>query len=195
MRNFFGVMEPLHQTGGGGGIGPDLTFGIGAGLQGIGAIYSAKKQADASKYAANLQATAARDAATMQDAAAKRSLGFTQRQSFLDQVRANAASRAQYGADVAGSQNAYNMAGDNAFNQRAEFNSMGQTNSRVRGQRTNQMNYLRDLMGYGQPQESLNTFVAPEALRQAGLIIPKEMEYTDPVDDSIDPETGKSRFV
>ena len=195
MRNFFGVMEPLHQTGGGGGIGPDLTFGIGAGLQGIGAIYSAKKQADASKYAANLQATAARDAATMQDAAAKRSLGFTQRQSFLDQVRANAASRAQYGADVAGSQNAYNMAGDNAFNQRAEFNSMGQTNSRVRGQRTNQMNYLRDLMGYGQPQESLNTFVAPEALRQAGLIIPKEMEYIDPVDDSIDPETGKPRFV
>jgi len=87
------------------------------------------------------------------------------------------------------------MAGDNAFNQRAEFNSMGQTNSRVRGQRTNQMNYLRDLMGYGQPQESLNTFVAPEALRQAGLIIPKEMEYTDPVDDSIDPETGNPRFV
>ena len=178
------------------GMGPDVTFGVGAGLQGIGAIYSAKKQADASKYAANLQATAAREAATMQDAAAKRSLGFTQRQSFLDQVRANAASRAQYGADVAGSQNAYNMAGYYAFNQRAEFNSMGQTNSRVRGQRTNQMNYLRDLMGYGQPQESLNTFVAPEALRQAGLIIPKEMDYgPDPVDDSIDPVTGKPRSV
>jgi len=171
-------------------------FGVAAaGLGAVSSIYSAKKQADASKYAANLQATAAREAATMQDAATKRSLGFTQRQSFLDQVRANAASKAQYGADVAGSQNAYNMAGDNAFNQRAEFNSMGQTNSRVRGQRTNQMNYLRDLMGYGQPQESLNTFVAPEALRQAGLIIPKEMEYTDPVDDSIDPETGKPRFA
>jgi hypothetical protein len=194
MRNFFGVMEPLHQTGGG-GIGPDVTFGIGAGLQGIGAIYSAKKQADASKYSARLQTEAAKQASLLQDAAAKRSLGFTQHQSFLDQVRANAAAKAQYGADVAGSQNAYNMAGDSAFNQRAEFNSLGQTNSKVRGQRTNQMNYLRDLLGYGQPQESLDTFVAPDALRQAGLIIPKEMEYTDPVDDSIDPETGKPRPV
>ena len=177
-------------------LGPDVTFGVGAGLQGIGSIYSAKKQADASKYAANLQATAAREAATMQDAAAKRSLGFTQRQSFLDQVRANAAAKAQYGADVAGSQNAYNMAGDNAFNQRAEFNSLGQTNSKVRGQTTNQMNYLRDLLGYGQPQESLDTFVAPDALRQTGLITPKEMDYgADPVDDSIDPATGKPRYV
>jgi len=196
MRNFFGVMEPLHQTGGG-GIGPDVTFGIGAGLQGIGSIYSAKKQADAAKYSARLQSDAVKKAADMQDAAAKRSLGFTQHQSFLDQVRANAAAKAQYGADVAGSQNAYNMAGDNAFNQRAEFNSLGQTNSKVLGQKTNQMNYLRDLLGYGQPQESLDTFVAPEALRQAGLIIPKEMEYgADPVDDSlalIDPVTGKPR--
>lgn len=199
MRNFFGVMEPLHQApanpNGGKGLSPDLTFGIGAGLQGIGAIYSAKKQADASKYAANLQATAAREAATMQDAAAKRSLGFTQRQSFLDQVRANAAAKAQYGADVAGSQNAYNMAGDSAFNQRAELNSLGQTNSKVRGQRTNQMNYLRDLLGYGQPQESLDTFVAPDALRQAKLIVPEDQQYTTPVDDSIDPLTGKPRYV
>ena len=203
MRNFFGVMEPLHQApanpGGGKGLGPDLTFGIGAGLQGIGAIYSAKKQADASKYAARLQADAAKQAATMQDEAAKRSLSFTQRQSFLDQVRANAAAKAQYGADVAGSQNAYNMAGDNAFNQRAEFNSLGKTNSKVRGQRTNQMNYLRDLLGYGQPQESLDTFVAPDALQQAALIIPKEMDYgDDPVDDSgvlIDPSTGRPRPV
>jgi len=194
MRNFFGVMEPLHQTGGG-GIGPDVTFGIGAGLQGIGSIYSAKKQADAAKYSARLQSDAVKKAADMQDAAAKRSLGFTQHQSFLDQVRANAAAKAQYGADVAGSQNAYNMAGDNAFNQRAEFNSLGQTNSKVLGQKTNQMNYLRDLLGYGQPQESLDTFVAPEALRQAGLIIPKEMEYgADPVDDSIDPLTGQPRY-
>ena len=171
-------------------------FGVAAaGLGAVSSIYSAKKQADASKYAANLQATAAREAATMQDAAAKRSLGFTQHQSFLDQVRANAAAKAQYGADVAGSQNAYNAAGDLGFNQRAEFNSAGQTASKVRGQRTNQMNYLRDLMGYGQPQESLDTFVAPDALRQAGLIIPKEMEYTTPVDDSIDPLTGKPRYV
>ena len=197
MRNFFGVMEPLHQTGGGGGIGPDVTFGIGAGLQGIGAIYSAKKQADASKYAARLQADAAKQAATMQDEAAKRSLSFTQRQSFLDQVRANAAAKAQYGSDVASSQNAYNMAGDLGFNQRAEYLSGGRTASKVRGQRTNQMNYLRDLLGYGQPQESLDTFVEPDALQQSALIIPKEMDYgADPVDDSlalIDPATGRPR--
>lgn len=178
---------------------PLLTVGAGtaiaAGASAIGSMASAKMQSSAAARAAKLQTDSANESARLKDAADKRALGFTQRQSFLDQVRANAASRAQYGADVAGSQNAYNMAGDNAFNQRAEFNSMGQTNSRVRGQRTNQMNYLRDLMGYGQPQESLNTFVAPEALRQAGLIIPKEMEYTDPVDDSIDPETGKPRYV
>lgn len=167
----------------------------GAAIAGGLGLGSAAIRARSATNAAKSETDAANASALLQDAAAKRSLGFTQRQSFLDQVRANAASRAQYGADVAGSQNAYNMAGDNAFNQRAEFNSMGQTNSRVRGQRTNQMNYLRDLMGYGQPQESLNTFVAPEALRQAGLIIPKEMEYTDPVDDSIDPETGNPRFV
>jgi len=177
------------------GLNPDVTFGVGAGLQGIGSIYSAKKQADASKYAANLQATAARESAAMQDAAAKRSLGFTQHQSFLDQVRSDAASKARYGADVAGSRNAYNMAGDNAFNQRAEYNSAGLTNSKVRGQRTNQMNYLRDLLGYGQPQESLDTFVAPEALRQAELIVPEDQQYTTPVDDSIDPLTGKPRYV
>lgn len=173
-------------------------FGVAAaGLGAVSSIYSAKKQADASKYSARLQTEAAKQAATMQDDAAKRSLGFTQHQSFLDQVRANAAAKAQYGADVAGSQNAYNMAGDNAFNQRAEFNSLGQTNSKVLGQKTNQMNYLRDLLGYGQPQESLDTFVAPEALHQAGLIIPKEMDYgADPVDDSlalIDPATGRPR--
>jgi len=198
MRKFFGVMEPLHQTGGGGGgggIGPDLTFGIGAGLQGIGAIYSAKKQADAAKYAARLQTEAAKSAANLQDAAAKRSLGFTQRQSFLDQVRANAAAKAQYGADVAGSQNAYNFAGDDAFNQRAQYLSGGRTASKVRGQTTNQMNYLRDLMGYGQPQEALDTFVEPDALQRSGLIIPKEMDYgDDPVDDSIDPATGMPRY-
>jgi len=172
------------------------TIAAGA-LTAAGTAASAKMQSSAASRAAKLQTDAANRSAELQDAAAKRSLGFTQRQSFLDQVRANAASRAQYGADVAGSQNAYNMAGDNAFNRRAEFNSMGQTDSRVRGQRTNQMNYLRDLMGYGQPQESLNTFVAPEALQQAGLIIPKEMDYgPDPVDDSlalIDPATGKPR--
>ena len=168
---------------------------VAAGVTALGSLASAQAQSSATTRSARLKTDALNESARLQDAAAKRSLGFTQRQSFLDQVRANAASRAQYGADVAGSQNVYNMAGDNAFNQRAEFNSMGQTNSRVRGQRTNQMNYLRDLMGYGQPQESLNTFVAPEALRQAGLIIPKEMEYTDPVDDSIDPETGKPRYV
>ena len=200
MRNFFGVMEPLHQapTDVLKGASSFTPFGVAAaGLGAVSSIYSAKKQADASKYSARLQSEAVKQAATMQDAAAKRSLGFTQRQSFLDQVRANAAAKAQYGADVAGSQNAYNMAGDSAFNQRAEFNSLGQTNSKVRGQTTNQMNYLRDLLGYGQPQESLDTFVAPDALRQAGLIIPKEMDYgADPVDDSlalIDPVTGRPR--
>lgn len=157
---------------------------------------SAKMQSSAATKAAKLQTDSANESARLQDAAAKRSLGFAQRQSFLDQVRSNAAAKAQYGADVAGSQNAYNMAGDSAFNQRAEFNSLGQTNSKVRGQTTNQMNYLRDLLGYGQPQESLDTFVAPDALRQAGLIIPKEMDYgPDPVDDSLDPATGKPRYV
>jgi len=168
---------------------------IAAGVTAIGSGISAKMQSSATSRAAKLQTDAANASAKLQDDAAKRSLGFTQHQSFLDQVRANAAAKAQYGADVAGSQNAYNMAGDNAFNQRAEFNSLGQTNSKVLGQKTNQMNYLRDLLGYGQPQESLDTFVAPEALRQAGLIIPKEMEYgADPVDDSIDPLTGQPRY-
>lgn len=171
-------------------------FGVAAaGLGAVSSIYSAKKQADASKYSARLQTEAAKQAATMQDAAAKRSLGFTQHQSFLDQVRSDAASKARYGADVAGSRNAYNAAGDMGFNQRAEFNSAGQTASKVRGQRTNQMNYLRDMLGYGQPQEALDTFVAPEALRQAALIVPEDQQYTTPVDDSIDPLTGKPRYV
>ena len=57
------------------------------------------------------------------------------------------------------------------------------------------MNYLRDLMGYGQPQEALDTFVEPDALQRSGLIIPKEMDYgDDPVDDSIDPATGMPRY-
>ena len=178
---------------------PITAKAISDGASSVGNMYSAKQQAKATTNAARISAKASTDAATMQDAAAKRSLGFMQRQSFLDQVRANAAAKAQYGADVAGSQNAYNMAGDSAFNQRAQFNSLGQTESKVRGQTTNQMNYLRDLLGYGQPQESLDTFVAPDALRQSGLIIPKEMDYgDDPVDDSlalIDPATGRPRPV
>jgi len=176
---------------------PDMmTFGVGSALQGIGSIYSAKQQARSSKYAADVQSKAAKEAALLSDAAAKRSLGFTQRQSFLDQVRANAAAKAQYGADVAGSQNAYNMAGDLGYNQRAEYLSSGRTASKERGQRTNQMNYLRDLMGYGQPQESLDTFVEPDALRRAQLIVPKEMDYGDaPVDDSLDPVTGQQRYT
>jgi hypothetical protein len=170
-------------------------FGVAAaGLGAVSSIYSAKKQADASKYSARLQTEAAKQAALLQDAAAKRSLGFTQHQSFLDQVRSDAASKARYGADVAGSRNAYNAAGDMGFNQRAEFNSAGQTASKVRGQTTNQLNYIRDLMGYGQPQESLDTFVAPDALRQSALVIPKDQEYTDPVDESIDPLTGQPRY-
>jgi hypothetical protein len=153
-------------------------------------------QSEANKKAARLQTDSANESARLQDAAAKRSLGFAQRQSFLDQVRANAAAKAQYGADVVGSQNAYNMAGDLGFNQRAEYLSGGRTASKVRGQTTNQMNYLRYLLGYGQPQESLDTFVEPDALQQSALIIPKEMDYgDDPVDDSIDPVTGKPRYV
>jgi hypothetical protein len=177
------------------GLSDAATLGIGSGIGAVANIYGAKKQADAAKYSARLQADAAKQAATLQDAAAKRALGFTQKQSFLDQVRANAAAKAQYGADVAGSQNAYNAAGDLGFNQRAEFNSAGQTASKVRGQTTNQLNYIRDLMGYGQPQESLDTFVAPDALRQSALVIPKDQEYTDPVDESIDPLTGQPRYT
>jgi hypothetical protein len=168
------------------GLSDAATLGIGSGIGAVANIYGAKKQADAAKYSARLQADAAKQAALLQDAAAKRSLGFTQHQSFLDQVRSDAASKARYGADVAGSRNAYNAAGDMGFNQRAEFNSAGQTASKVRGQRTNQMNYLRDMLGYGQPQEALDTFVAPEALRQAALIVPEDQQYTTPVDESID---------
>ena len=153
-------------------------------------------QSSAAERAAKLQTDSANESARLKDAADKRSLGFTQHQSFLDQVRANAAAKAQYGADVAGSQNAYNMAGDLGYNQRAEYLSSGRTASKERGQRTNQMNYLRDLMGYGQPQESLDTFVEPDALQRSGLIIPKEMDYGDePVDDSLDPATGKPRYT
>jgi len=166
------------------GLFTGAATGTGAFLQSRGATKAAKLQTDSANASAKLQ-----------DDAAKRALGFTQHQSFLDQVRANAAAKAQYGADVAGSQNAYNMAGDLGFNQRAEYLSGGRTASKVRGQTTNQMNYLRDLMGYGQPQESLDTFVEPDALQQSALIIPKEMEYdADPVDDSIDPLTGQPRY-
>jgi hypothetical protein len=163
-----------------------------AGIEAVGTIYSAKKQASASKYAADLQSKSATEAGRLQDAAAKRSLSHLQHESFLDQVRSNAAARGRYGADVAASQNAYNMAGDLGYNQRAEYLSSGRTGSKVRGQRTNQMNYLRDLMSYGQPQESLDTFVEPDALRRSDLIIPKEQDYgDDPVDTSLDPDTGK----
>jgi len=172
---------------------------IAAGVTAIGGLASARMQSSANTKAAKLQTDSANASAKLQDDAAKRALGFTQHQSFLDQVRANAAAKAQYGADVAGSQNAYNMAGDLGFNQRAEYLSGGRTASKVRGQTTNQMNYLRDLMGYGQPQESLDTFVEPDALRRSDLIIPKEMDYgADPVDDSlalIDPATGQPRNV
>ena len=152
-------------------------------------------QSGAAGRAAKLQTDAANRAGLLQDEAGKRSLSYIQNQAFRDELRANAASRGRYGADVAGSQNAYNMAGDSAFNQRAEFNSAGRTGSKVRGQRTNQMNYLRDLMSYGQPQESLDTFVEPDALQRSALIIPKDQEYEVPVDQSLDPATGKPWYV
>ena len=164
-----------------------ITGGLGLG--------SAKMQSGAAGRAAKLQTDAANRAGLLQDEAGKRSLSYTQNQAFRDELRANAASRARYGADVAGSQNAYNMAGDSAFNQRAEFNSAGRTGSKVRGQRTNQMNYLRDLMSYGQPQESLDTFVEPDALQRSALIIPEDQKYEVPVDASLDPATGKPWYV
>jgi len=174
---------------------PNVTFGVGAALQGIGSIYSAKQQASAAKYVAKLQADATNSAAVLSDSAAKRSLGFMQHQSFRDEVRAIAAAKAQYGADVAGQFNSGETSAANAYNQRAEYLSSGRTASKERGQRTNQMNYLRDLLGYGQPQESLDTFVEPDALRRAQLIVPKEMDYGDaPVDDSLDPLTGQPRY-
>lgn len=168
---------------------------IAAGVTAIGGIASAKMQSSAASRAAKLTTDAANASAKLQDDAAKRSLGFTQHQSFLDQVRANAASQGQHKADVAGLRNAYGMSGDTAANQRAEYVSGGRTASKVRGQHTNQMNYLRDMMGYGQPQEALDTFVEPDALRQAALIVPEDQQYTTPVDDSIDPLTGQPRYV
>jgi hypothetical protein len=105
-----------------------------------------------------------------------------QNQAFRDELLSNAASQAQYKADVAGLRNAYGMSGAAAANQRAEYLSGGRTASKVRGQRTNQMNYLRTLLNYGQPQESLDTFVEPDALQQPELIIPEDQEYLDPVE-------------
>ena len=136
-------------------------------------------QARNATRAAKLQTDAANRSGLLQDEAGKRSLSYTQDQAYLDELRANAASRGRYGADVASSTNARN-----------QYLSAGRTGSKVSGQRTNQMNYLRDLMGYGQPQESLDTFVEPDA-----LIIPKDQEYEVPVNASLDPATGRPWYV
>lgn len=177
-----------------------VTTGMGlliSGLAGLGgSVGSAKAQSSAAQRQAKLQADASRYAADLQDAAGKRALGFTQKQSFLDQVRANAAAKAQYGADVASSRNLYNLAGDQSYNQRAEYLSGGRTEDKMWGAGMAQKNYLRDLLGYGQPQGPMSVFVEPDALRQSELEIPDEMDYgPPPVDESIDPATGKPRYV
>jgi hypothetical protein len=138
-------------------------------------------QSEANKKAARLQTDAANKSALLQDAASRRSLNFMQNQAFRDELLSNAASQGQYKADVAGLRNAYNMSGDAAFNQRSEFDSAGRTASNVLGQTTEQRNYFRDLMGYGFPQGSLNTYAAPAALQQSALIIPEDQEYLAPV--------------
>lgn len=158
-------------------------------------LAAAKMQVNAAKNAAKLQSDAANQAGGLQDEAGKRSLSYTQNQAYVDELRANAASRGKFESDVVGLRNAYNLSGDAAVNQRAELNSVGRTASKVRGQRTNQMNYFRDLIGYGQPQESLDTFVEPDALQRSALIIPEDQKYEVPVNASLDPATGKPWYV
>ena len=154
---------------------------IAAGVTAIGGIASARMQSEAAKKAARLQADSLNESARLQDAAAKRALNSVQDQAFRDELLSNKASQGQYKADVAGLRNAYAFSGDDAVNNRSQYVSTGRTNSRVRGQRTNQMNYLRTLLNYGQPQESLDTFVEPDALQRSALIIPEDQEYLDPV--------------
>ena len=160
---------------------PITAKAVSDGLSSAGNMYSAKQQAKATTNAAKITAKAATDASILTDAAAKRSLNYVQNQAFRDELLSNAASQGQYKADVAGLRNAYGISGDTAANQRAEYLSGGRTASKVRGQRTNQMNYLRTLLNYGQPQESLDTFVEPDALQRSALIIPEDQEYLDPV--------------
>jgi hypothetical protein len=160
---------------------PITAKAIGDGLSSAGNMYSAKQQAKATTNAARISAEASTKAAQMQDDATKRALKSVQDQAFRDELLSNKASQGQYKADVAGLRNAYEFSGDDAVNNRSQYVSIGRTNSRVRGQRTNQMNYIRDLLGYGQPQESLDTFVEPDALQRSALIIPEDQEYLDPV--------------
>jgi len=154
---------------------------IAAGVTAIGGLASARMQSSANAKAAKLQTDSANESARLQDAAAKRALNSVRDQAFRDELLSNAASKGQYKADVAGLRNAYNMSGDAAFNQRSEFDSVGRTASNVLGQTTEQRNYFRDLMGYGFPQGSLNTYAAPAALRRSELIIPEDQEYLAPV--------------
>jgi hypothetical protein len=154
---------------------------IAAGVTALGSAASAQMQSSAARRTARLQTDALNESARLQDAAAKRALNSVQNQAFRDELLSNAASQGQYKADVAGLRNAYNFSGDDAVNDRSQYVSTGRTNSRVRGQRTNQMNYLRTLLNYGQPQESLDTFVEPDALQRSALIIPEDQEYLDPV--------------
>ena len=154
---------------------------VAAGVTALGSLASAQAQSSASRRSARLQTDALNESARLQDAASKRALNSVQNQAFRDELLSNAASQGQYKADVAGLRNAYAFSGDDAVNRRSEFDSVGRTASNVRGQRTNQMNYLRDLLGYGQPQESLNTYAAPAALQRSALIIPEDQEYLDPV--------------
>jgi hypothetical protein len=142
---------------------------------------AAKMQSSAATKSAKLQTDSLNESARLQDAAAKRALNSVQNQAFRDELLSNKASQGRYKADVAGLRNAYEFSGDDAVNNRSEYVSTGRTNSRVRGQRTNQMNYLRTLLNYGQPQESLDTFVEPDALQRSALIIPEDQEYLDPV--------------
>jgi hypothetical protein len=154
---------------------------IAAGVTALGSAASAQMQSSAARRTARLQTDALNESARLQDAAAKRALNSVQNQAFRDELLSNAASQGQYKADVAGLRNAYNMSGDAAFNQRSEFDSTGRTASNVLGQTTEQRNYFRDLMGYGFPQGSLNTYAAPAPLQRSALIIPEDQEYLAPV--------------
>ena len=124
----------------------------------VGSVYGSKKQADATRRAAALQSNAIREASEARSRATSNALDWEKESAYDEGTRQDAADIYNFGSDQHDRLDTWNSAGDRDYNARQKYLSEAMTRERENEGRINQANYLRNMLGYGQPMNRTDTF-------------------------------------
>ena len=151
----------------------------------VGSAYGSKQQANATRRAAATQSAAIREASEARSRATSNALDWEKESAYDEGTRQDAADIYNFGSDQHDRLDTWNSVGDREYNTRQKYLSEAMTKERENEGSVNQANYLRNMLGYGQPMNRTDTFSRPGDVRQTALVAreaPVIKERVDPRD-------------